>query len=385
MSAPAGLPPGVYTQVTWDVGTLAPGQVLTINYAAGIPRRQNTLTFPGGTPSPASLGPNRQPGQQHRPDHPPERCGGLADQLRRRDRHLHRRGVAGRLGPGGRQTSHTVTVNDLRIIKSVEPTDFVGGGLATYTLSIASSEYVDNSDITVTDAVPNGICPLDTMTNYAAGAPPDCDPGTVAPSVPYQSVTQNPDGTFTVVFDPIDVAHNGTATITFQARMRTTYTGGALAGDPTATGDTFTNTATEVGTSTPIPGSPDNAPTTVTDSSSVTQTSSGGSLSKLIQPRVAEQNCDDDTYAKPSAGEATFEKGDRICFEITAAFAAPNDTVNPVVSDFLPLNTSLEAGSIMSGPDNTLPANQINLDESLAATACCTGRWGRPRRPGNWR
>ena len=39
VSAPAGLAPGVYTQVTWDVGTLAAGQVLTINYAAGIPRR----------------------------------------------------------------------------------------------------------------------------------------------------------------------------------------------------------------------------------------------------------------------------------------------------------------------------------------------------------
>ena len=59
--------------------------------------------------------------------------------------------------------------------------------------------------------------------------------------------------------------------------------------------------------------------------------------------------------------------GDRICFEITADFAAPNDTVNPVVTDFLPLGTTLEAGSIVTGPDNTLPANQINLDESLAA------------------
>ena len=143
------------------------------------------------------------------------------------------------------------------------------GSLAIHTLRIASSEYVDNSSIAVTDTIPNGICPLDTLRNYVTGSPPDCRPGTVAPSVPYQSVTQNPDGTLTVVWDPIDMAHNGTATITFQARMRTTYTGGSLAGEPTATGDTFTKTAEEVGTSTPIPRASDNAPTTVTDTSSV--------------------------------------------------------------------------------------------------------------------
>ncbi len=382
VSAPAGLAPGVYTQVTWDVGTLAAGQVLTINYAAGIPRRQNTLTFPGGTPSPTSLG---QTANLDNNTGPTTRQNGDAASL---TNYVDVTGTyTGAVSPGGSASvnviaSNTVTVNDLRIIKSVEPTDFAGGGLATYTLSIASSEYVDNSAITVTDTVPNGICPLDATTNYVTGSPADCDPGTLAPSVPYQSVTQNPDGTFTVVFDPIDVPHNGTATITFQARMRTTFTGGALAGDPTATGDTFTNTATEVGTSTPIPGSFDTAPTTVTDSSSVTQTSGGGTLSKLIQPRVAEQNCADDTYAKPSAAETTFEKGDRICFEITAGFASPNDTVNPVVTDFLPLNTSLEPGSVVVGPDNTLPDNQINLDESLAADGVLHWALGAPQESG---
>ena len=306
MSAPAGLPAGVYTQVTWNVGTLAPGQVLTISYAAGVPQRANTLTFPGGTPSPQSLG--QAANLDNNTGHTTRQNGEAASLTNFVDVSGT---YTGTVESGGSaavdvQASHTVTVNDLRIIKSVSPTDFVSGGLATYTLSIASSEYVDNSDITVTDTIPNGVCPLDTTRNYVAGAPPDCNPGTVDPSVPYQSVTQNPDGTFTVVFDPIDVARNGTATITFQARMRTTFTGGPLAGDPTATGDSFTNTATEVGTSTPIPGSPDLTPTTVTDSSSVTQTSSGGSVTKLIQPRVAAQNCADDTYAKPAPAQATF-------------------------------------------------------------------------------
>ena len=52
----------------------------------------------------------------------------------------------------------------------------MSGGLATYRLQIDSSEYVDNSAITVTDTIPNGICPLDTTTNYVTGAPSDCAP-----------------------------------------------------------------------------------------------------------------------------------------------------------------------------------------------------------------
>lgn len=382
VSAPAGLPAGVYTEVTWDVGTLAPGQVLTINYAAGIPQRANTLTFPGGTPSPQSLG--QAANLDNNTGHTTRQNGEAATLTNFVDVSGT---YAGTVEGGGStavdvQASHTVTVNDLRIIKSVSPTDFTGGGLATYTLSIASSEYGDNSDITLTDTIPNGVCPLDTTRNYVGGSPPDCDPGTVAPSVPYQSVTQNSDGTFTVVFDPIDVPRNGTATITFQARMRTTYTGGSLAGEPTATGDSFTNRATEVGTSTPIPGSPDLTPTTVTDSSSVTQTSSGGNLTKLIQPRVAAQSCADNTYAKPAPALATFNLGDRMCFEITADFAAPNDTVDPIVTDFLPLGTTLEAGSIVTGPDNTLPANQINLDESMAANDVLHWTLGAPQPSG---
>ena len=48
-------PPGVYTRVEWNLGDLAAGQIVTIRYAAGIPLRANTTTWPGGAPSPASL------------------------------------------------------------------------------------------------------------------------------------------------------------------------------------------------------------------------------------------------------------------------------------------------------------------------------------------
>ena len=57
-------PAGIYTKVVWNLGTLAAGQTVTINYAAGIPLRQNVL-FSGG-PSAGLARPDRQPGQQHR-------------------------------------------------------------------------------------------------------------------------------------------------------------------------------------------------------------------------------------------------------------------------------------------------------------------------------
>ena len=165
VSAPPGLPAGVYTEVTWNVGSLAPGQVLTISYAAGIPQRENTLTFPGGPPSPASLG--QAANLDNNTGHT-TRQNGAASSL---TNYVDVSGTyTGPVSPGASpavdvEASHTVTINDLRIIKSVDPTDFEAGGLATYTLNIASSEYVDNSDITVTDIIPNGICPLGTTQN----------------------------------------------------------------------------------------------------------------------------------------------------------------------------------------------------------------------------
>ncbi len=370
VTAPPGLPAGVYTQVTWDVGTLAPNQVLTIRYAAGIPLQQNTLSFPAGTPTPASLG---QTANLDNNNGPTTRQNGAAQGL---TNDVQVTGTyTGTVSPGGSpdieaDSSHTVTSHDLRMVKSVNPADFSGGGLATYTLQLASSEYVDNSNIVVTDTIPNGVCPLDTTTNYASGAPPDCAPGAVAPSVPYQSVTQNPDGTFTVVFDPIAIPRNGTATITYQARMRTTFTGGSLAGVPTATGDSFTNSAELDATSTPRLGTGEAGAATVTDSSSVTQSSIGGGLTKLIQPRQANQDCANDTYAGPGSltpDQATFLKGDRICFELTATFATLNETRNPVLSDLLPIGTDFESASFVLGPANTLPAADVNFDSSQAA------------------
>ncbi len=66
---------------------------------------------------------------------------------------------------------------------------------------------------------------------------------------------QNADGSFDVTFSPLTIDANGTAQIHYFARMRTTFTGGDNAGDPTSSGDTFTNTARLTATTNPAPGS----------------------------------------------------------------------------------------------------------------------------------
>lgn len=356
-------PAGIYTKVSWNLGTLAAGQSVTISYAAGIPLRQNVLF--GGGPTPASLG---QSANLDNNTGPSTRQLGPAAAL---TNYAHAAGTyTGPVAGGGTavaaDTTHTVTINDLRVYKSVSPAEFVAGAISTYTLHVDSGEYTDNSAITITDVLPNGVCPLDDVSNHVTGAPAECDPSPgFAPSLPYQSVTQNADGTFIVVFQPIAVAKDGSTVITYQGRDRTVYTGGALAGEPIAAGDSFTNNANETGTSTPVAATGYTGAQSVTDGTSATQTTSFGTLSKTVAARTTTMDCSTASYG---TSNPTFAKGDRACFQLTVPFSTTNQTRNAVVTDFLPDNTSYEVGSVSYPGANTVDPAQINFDSSGAAS-----------------
>ena len=68
--------------------------------------------------------------------------------------------------------------------------------------------------------------------------PGECAPvgGSDPTGATYDTVDPDGNGGFTVTFTGVDLAKNGTATITYQARMRETFSNG----DPTAGGDSFT-------------------------------------------------------------------------------------------------------------------------------------------------
>ena len=119
----------------------------------------------------------------------------------------------------------------VRMRKSVDPTTFTAGGVATYTLTVDTSEYA-SADFTITDVIPAGVCPLGGPgTDYATGSPPDCagGPGPLrrCPTPRYPE----PDGTFTVASTAV-VAANGTATITYSGAMLHAYPGGPLRVSP---------------------------------------------------------------------------------------------------------------------------------------------------------
>ncbi len=365
-------PPGIYTKVVWSLGTLAAGQTVLIKYAVGIPLRQNVL-FAGG-PSAASLGQTANLDNNTGPS--TRQIGAAAPQVN----YAHAAGsYTGPVANGAStsvfdDTTHQVTVNDLRIYKSVSPGNFVAGQVATYTLHVDSGEYTDNSAITITDVLPNGICPLDDVANHVTGAPAECNSAAgFAPSLPYQSVTQNADGTFTVVFQPIAVAKDGSTVITYRGRNRTVFTGGALAGEPIAAGDSLTNNATELGTSTPVAATGFTGNQSVTDPTQATQVTNPGTLTKTVSARSASVSCAGATYGKTNP---VYFKGDRVCFEITSSFSGENQTRNAVLTDFLPTNTAFEAGSVTYPAANTVDPAQITLDTSNAANGVISWKVG---------
>ncbi|WP_181034295.1 isopeptide-forming domain-containing fimbrial protein [Arthrobacter sp. GMC3] len=355
---PAGYPKGVYTEVVWNLGTLAPGQSVEIKYAAGVPLRENAMFTTPPAPSSGLQGSNldnntgpltRQDGQ------------GMAATNYVAAFGTYTGPVADGTSPAIVATAdHTVKILDLRLLKRSSTTQFLAGTEASFTLSLESGEYTDNSAITITDTIPNGICPLGAK-NYATDNAPDCAPDNGAlPTTAYESVKQNADGTFTVVFQTVPkLDANGKFEITYHVRLRANYTDGSLAGTPTSSGDSFTNTAVQTSTSNPTPtNTVDEGPKNITDPTSATLTTSQESLTKEIAKRVTPMDCSvQENYVAsttPLQDELSFVKGDRVCFRLTIAFSKELETRNAVLTDFLPENLAYEVGSAQAGYTNNV-------------------------------
>lgn len=175
----------VYTKVTWNMGTLlatsdlrgtTPGVkqvyagtagkpgLIEIRYRAAVPLFENTLDFGYAANTigqqTANLDNNRGASTRHGLDGGPG-----YDAQAQTNVAVASGSYAG--NTTSTHTSHTVDAVDVRLLKSVDDSEFKQGSFARYTLDLATSEYV-GGDLAgpgqrpqrLTDELGNGICPV---------------------------------------------------------------------------------------------------------------------------------------------------------------------------------------------------------------------------------
>jgi fimbrial isopeptide formation D2 family protein/uncharacterized repeat protein (TIGR01451 family) len=338
----------VYTHVVWtaaDLNTATPGQddlgagaVLTLDYVTAIPLRENVL-FPGGTAITGVQTANLD-----------NNTGDLTADEQGLTNYATAAGTyTGPFnGPGPLFTesaTELVTAEDVSIHKSVDVGTIEQTDVSTWTLFVETSEYATSTTgITVTDILPDGLCPI------AAGTP--CAGAGAAPSPSPASVVENGDGTWTIVWNLADLpAPNSTSTITFRSQAEASYTTG---GGPVAANDSWTNTVSLSSTSAVITDNDGSTSSlSIGDDSSAGQSAGGISILKEVsEPVGGTLTCGDGsalTWNATAAGP--YRPGDRVCWRLTVTFPALLDTLDVSITDFLPAGFTFESSAFGANHD----------------------------------
>ena len=372
---------GVFTVVTWNLGTLAASGTSVITYRAGIPLHENVLFAPATMPTAASL----QQGSNL-----DNNTGPLTRQVNGGNSYTNTAVAAGTYtGPVAPATSTSVTAQASKTVKAMDLSDvetvsssaFVAGNTANYDIWLRSGEYTSSSGMTVTATVPNGICPLLPAGTPVIGTlPSDCTATAPVQNATVTSVTVNSNGSFTIVFvpKPTTLAPDGNLHIVYTALMRANYDGTLNA--PTASGDGFSNDSSVSGTSTVVTTTGQTPATEpVTNPSSVTQSSAPPTISKRLLPRTAVSTPADCEAKAGSYVDASdpknlpvgsgFRLGDLMCFELRVNFSTSSDTRNSAISDFVPVGTSYVGYSLGTTADgNTVPSAQVSAADPQTPT-----------------
>ena len=372
---PPGLPAGVYTHIHWTIGTLAASQITTFSYVTAIPLRENTTTFSGTEPTPASLdqtanldnnaGPNTFDGQS------------LVSYATASGTY------EGPTTPDvtAPQTATAQIANvakDLVIGKSPDRATIDIGGITTWTLTVTTSEYEGSTTQTVTDTLPNGLCPLGVTSAGAYTYEPDCglanySVANYGPSLSYASavenVTPNP-GTWTITWNTANMGPNATQSLNFKTLTRSAYqyaTGSvpALADNPNGpvlAGDQWTNAATVSGTTAirvenanPIDDVPNNGQT-ISAGASAVQRATQPTITKwvAIPSTVTGNSCPTSASDYVTAlNVPSYRPGDLVCWRVQVVYANALNTNVTALTDFLPPGQTY-AGINQPGPTNDL-------------------------------
>lgn len=379
---PAGpMPEAIYTHVTWPVGELADGETQLFPYRAAVPIRANTNAFSGPRPSAAS---GDQATNLDNNDGPE-----VTDETLLRTYAKASGTYQGKTPtPASDEQILDRTAEDWVVHKSASNGALAQGAITTWTLRFETSEYKFVDGATVTDTLPDGLCPLGP-TNLIGGDDPtdlECDPVPgEEPSAPYAAATENADGTWTLTWDAGSLAklgHTGVSdvfTITFPTRTRTHYQENFEPAGPILAHDGIDNKVTTEGSGfarCTAPGTPDCATpgpkidfdgtdgSTIVDASHAEQVAGA----PVILKEVAESgsNCQAATY---TTDVPVYSPGDRVCWRLRVDFPGTLDTSPQALSDFLPEGAEYVAGSDEPGPQNNVSAT---IDDSGAASGLLT-------------
>lgn len=423
---------GVYTKVTWNLGTLAGGTAqvypsaagtagtYVIRYRAAVPLFENTMTWQIGSdadaPTPAgdtaqgsNLNNNNGASTRHGIGNPDFNDGqSLTNAVTASGTY------AGPVvdDPTDRaafdRTTETVTAMDIRVVKAVNPNDFLTGDYATYTLTLDTSEYTSSAGIELTDDVANGVCPAiptqaiaptltingvpTDMTSWNAAVTAGGSTGCAYPNdsrtLTGASVTaidfEPGTGAFVTDFVTADMPADSTTTIEYQALQRPTYITTPGENGATSSGDTMVNTVDLRGTTTAIDPIENNLVSstggvaygveTVSDDSRAEIVSNFSALSKTVLERDLTPGTASPTDWVDHAADP-FAIGDTVWYRIRIDFADGIETRNPLLTDFLPqgvnytdLLYSYDLTGVGSGTLESVPVSGTAADFLPAPT-----------------
>jgi large repetitive protein len=371
------LPRAVYTKVTWDVGTLAATSEQRFTYRAAIPIRENTMTWSGATPAITGAQATNLDNNSGRETRDEQELTNYATAA----------GDYNGTIPVSDDFHLTRTAEDWVVHKEGSSRELAQGALTEWTLTLETSEYRSVKDAVVTDTVPSGLCPIDAVTNHTTGNSGDdseCDPvAGRGPSAPYTSVTENPDGTFTVRWDKTtfpQLAQTNVSdrfTIRFTTRTRRSWQSAFVSTTPILTRDAIENTVTTTATAIVrcLPsGTPDcttpgteidhdagyGTGTIVPDASAAGQVAPSPSIEKLVA--VSGTDCASVTWTR---NVPVYHPGDRVCWKLRIDFPLNVDTRPQAIRDFVPAGAIFE----LPGREGVYGANDVaaTLDAANAA------------------
>lgn len=380
---------GVYTKVTWTLGTLSGGTAqatdlsaagtageYVIRYRAAVPLFENTMDFAdtSGSYTPnttgeqtANLNNNNGASTRH----------GLDDGTYDRARTMTNAATAAGAYTGpvadpadaaaSDVDTETIEAVDVRVVKEVDQNTFATGVLATYKLHLATSEYTSASFIELTDEIANGLCPAIPLqattpefriggvatdeTTWEAAVGTECAypysgtgtavmSGATITAVDFAPAT----GSFTIVIDAGTMTAEEAKTIEYTALQRLTYYSTTSKDGATSSGDVMTNTVELQATTTAIPAlagvtngsgvAADGDETVSDDSEAYIESHVSGLSKKVLQRGKTLANASTSDWVDHAS--EPFAIGDTVWYRIRIDFAADIDTRNPKLTDFLP-------------------------------------------------